>query len=210
MNERLYDPMIDAALLDNGLGPSFAVIVRAIIGTESGFRPTAFRNEPAIGDASRGLMQILYRTARDMGFGGAASELLDPATNIRYGVKYLAWQLRRKGFDLWAAVSAYNNGNGRRATAATRVCLARDQVSGECVTYFTAQPGQFLNQPYVDKVQTAATYFASVTGVEEPPATIPPGETPPGGATTTGVLLWVVVSMLALGLVGAFARAGGR
>jgi soluble lytic murein transglycosylase-like protein len=40
-------------------------------------------------------MQILPATARTMGYRGRARGLLDPDTNLRYGVKYLrgAWLL---------------------------------------------------------------------------------------------------------------------
>lgn len=163
-NENAYDALIDEAVKTCNDPRVTKPLVKAIIGVESGFNPRAYRAEVAIGDASRGLMQLLLRTARAAGFTGSPEQLFDPATNITYGVRYLCDLMRRKG-DLWTAVSAYNNGHGRRATQPTTVCLARDQ-QGKCVRYFTAQPGQFLNQPYVDKVMAAYKYF--VGGDEKP------------------------------------------
>jgi len=158
-NERAYDAIIDAALTGAPAGVTRA-LVQAMIGTESAFKPKAYRAEPHIQDASRGLMQILLRTARGVGFTGQPLELYDPATNIRYGVAYLADLVRAKGGNVWTAVSAYNNGSGKIAASPTTVCLARDQVTGVCVRSYTAQPGQYLNQPYVDKVKALYQYFA--------------------------------------------------
>lgn len=153
-----YGPEIAAAIAAAGNRVSVP-LVRAMIGAESGFNPRAYRAEPHIGDASRGLMQLLYKTAKGIGYTGSAEGLYDPATNIRLGVRFLSELVTAKGGDQWAAVSAYNNGNGKRATAQTRVCLARDSA-GACVKYFTAEPGQFLNQPYVDRVGQLLEYFA--------------------------------------------------
>lgn len=58
-----------------------------VIQRESDYRPEA-RNGPYYG-----LMQILPATARQMGFRGEATDLLDAQTNLTYAVKYLrgAW-----------------------------------------------------------------------------------------------------------------------
>lgn len=133
-------------------------IVLGVIATESNFNPRAYRAEPAIGDASRGLMQLLYRTARSLGFRGTTDELYDPAANIALGTQYLADGLEVHRGDIWAAVSRYNNGSGKRATKVTTVCEWR-RADGSCGSSFTAQPGQFFNQRYVDKVERAARVF---------------------------------------------------
>lgn len=185
-NESVYDSQVLEAVRANGLEVKLVPVVKGMIATESGFVPSAQRAEPSyrcpldgtVGDASRGLMQILYCTARGIGYTGPASGLFEPTTNLQWGVKYLAQLLRSKGGDLWAAVSAYNNGNGKKATSVTQVCLARG-ANGECVTYFTAQPGQFFNQPYVDKVQAAAAYFGWSDAPPAPPPNVPPPVTPP-------------------------------
>ncbi|WP_196259769.1 lytic transglycosylase domain-containing protein [Pelagibacterium limicola] len=58
-------------------------LVRRVVNRESTFNPRA-RNGPYWG-----LMQILPATARTMGFTGKPEDLLDPETNLIYGVKYL-------------------------------------------------------------------------------------------------------------------------
>ncbi|MBU2960919.1 lytic transglycosylase domain-containing protein [Citreicella sp. C3M06] len=57
-----------------------------------------------------GLLQILPATARSMGFQGSAPELLNPDTNLRYGVKYLrgAWLVSDGSQD--RAISWYAKG----------------------------------------------------------------------------------------------------
>ena len=64
-------------------------LVHRVIQRESDYRPRA-RNGPYYG-----LMQILPATARQMGFRGEASDLLDAQTNLTYAVKYLrgAWMV---------------------------------------------------------------------------------------------------------------------
>lgn len=175
--ENEYNTIIADVVAQYGNGRIDIALVKAIIGAESSFTPTAIRQEVKINDASRGLMQILYRTAKSVGYTGTADGLFDPRTNITYGVKFLSDLLRAKSGDTWAAVSAYNNGNGKRATTTTTVCLERDQTTGKCVRSFTAKPGEFFNQPYVDKVRTIYAYF---TGQSKPL---------PGSATTGGIAL---------------------
>lgn len=64
-----------------GLPPG---IVLRTVKRESRFDPEA-RNGPYWG-----LMQIRYDTAKGVGYKGTAQGLLDPATNLTYGVAYLA------------------------------------------------------------------------------------------------------------------------
>src|ERR687896_339502 len=76
----------------DGLGP---VLVAAVIEQESGFDVHAFRAEPQIGDASRGLMQVLYGTAKWMGYEGDPEGLFDAETSLRYGCVYLRYLMHR-------------------------------------------------------------------------------------------------------------------
>lgn len=46
------------------------------------------------GGGAMGLMQIKYSTARGIGYRGPASGLLDPDTNLTWGVRYLAGAYR--------------------------------------------------------------------------------------------------------------------
>ena len=64
-------------------------LVHRVIQRESDYRPKA-RNGPYYG-----LMQILPETARQMGFRGNNSDLLDAQTNLTYAVKYRrgAWMV---------------------------------------------------------------------------------------------------------------------
>ena len=63
---------------------------------------------------AQGLMQVLPRTAAEFGF----QELNDPETNIRAGVRYLAWVRERYPSDLgreqrmWFTLAGYNAGHG--------------------------------------------------------------------------------------------------
>jgi soluble lytic murein transglycosylase-like protein len=105
MNTR-FDPLIQDASVRYGV--PFAWI-KAVIATESNFNPLAKREEPAIGDRSLGLMQILTRTARGLGFDGPDSRLFDPAVNIDLGARLLA-DLRRRYISFERTYSAYNSG----------------------------------------------------------------------------------------------------
>ena len=138
-------------------------IIKAIIAAESGFDPQAFRAEPQLKDASRGLMQLLFTTAKSVGYAGRPDGLFLPAVNIYYGTKHLAnlvMQLRE-----WdRAISAYNGGLrpelgfGARAPRPLRICRAR-AASGQCVRWETVAAGQFANQAYVDRVRRYHRYF---------------------------------------------------
>lgn len=141
-------------------------LLAGLIDHETGgtWNPRAIRQEPAIGDASRGLTQILYRTAAGIGFDGGAEDLFDPAINIALGARYLAQQHNRAG--TWeGALSAYNGGwrpdtgFGRPVTRPTTVVLARSQTTGAVTQTRTAMPGEYANQPYVDSVLERARAF---------------------------------------------------
>jgi soluble lytic murein transglycosylase-like protein len=67
-------------------------VVRRVIMKESRY------NSRAIGrGGAMGLMQIKHATARGMGYRGTAAGLLDPDTNLTYGVRYLAGAYRAAG-----------------------------------------------------------------------------------------------------------------
>lgn len=89
-----------------------ANLIFATIMIESGGDTYAIRHEPRINDASYGLGQILYGTARGIGFTGAPSELFDPEINIDLIGKY-----HRRNMDAYDNLSphqltiAYNTGS---------------------------------------------------------------------------------------------------
>jgi len=124
-------------------------LIKAIIGAESEFKPNAYRAEPQINDASYGLMQLLYSTARTIGYTGSTSGLYDPTTNIRLGTRFLADLIKtaaQRGHGVDAAVSAYNAG-----FSAVR------PGDGKRVTNDPRSP--FINQAYVARVLDLASYF---------------------------------------------------
>ena len=78
-------------------------IVRAIIHAESAFRANAVSHAGA-----QGLMQLIPATATRFG----VSDPFDANQNIRGGVQYLAWLLKRFDQDLTLAAAGYNAGEG--------------------------------------------------------------------------------------------------
>lgn len=89
-----------------------ANVALAVVQIESRFNPAA-RNGSYLG-----LSQISLRTARGIGFSGSASELMQPATNLRYGMNYLARAWKLAGGDLCGTVMRYQSGHGARAMSA--------------------------------------------------------------------------------------------
>lgn len=87
-------------------------LVMAIMETESSFDPNAYKGEPQINDASRGLMQLLFSTAQWLGFTGTVDKLCDPQTNIYFGMKFLQWLYGRCDGNLECIIMSYNEGNG--------------------------------------------------------------------------------------------------
>jgi soluble lytic murein transglycosylase-like protein len=84
-------------------------LARAVVRTESRF------NAEATGQAGEiGLMQIKLATARGMGYRGSARGLYDPATNIRWGMKYLGKARKLAGGSQCGTLSRYNGGHGTK------------------------------------------------------------------------------------------------
>jgi len=96
-------------------------LVRRVVMKESRF------NSRAIGrGGAMGLMQIKYATARGMGYRGTADGLLDPDTNLTYGVRYLAGAYRAAGGNGDRAWAYYRSGyyhSGKRSRS--RVAYGR-------------------------------------------------------------------------------------
>lgn len=87
-------------------------LAHRVIMRESRYNPAA-RNGPYWG-----MMQIHPQTARTMGFRGAPAELLDPETNLRYGMRYLrgAWIVADGDMDravMWYARGYYYEARDR-------------------------------------------------------------------------------------------------
>jgi soluble lytic murein transglycosylase-like protein len=77
----------------------------AVVRIESRYNPSA-HNGGAVG-----LMQIKPQTARGLGYGGGASGLTNPDTNLRYGMLYLAQAYRMSGGNTCATVMRYQSGH---------------------------------------------------------------------------------------------------
>jgi soluble lytic murein transglycosylase-like protein len=100
LNMTAYQAEVAAAAREHGVDEA---IVRAIIHAESAFNPNALSRVGA-----QGLMQLMPPTAERFGVGNA----FDPRQNIRGGVKYLAWLLKRFNGNLTLAAAGYNAGEG--------------------------------------------------------------------------------------------------
>ena len=71
-------------------------------------------------------MQIKTETARSLGFAGGSAALLDPDTNLRFGMRYLASAWRASGGDLCGALMRYQSGSRAvRMNATNRAACAR-------------------------------------------------------------------------------------
>ena len=100
LNTQAYNTEISAAAREFGVEEA---VVRAIIHAESAFNPTALSRAGA-----QGLMQLMPATARRFG----VSDSYDAGQNIRGGVQYLSWLLRRFNGNLTLAAAGYNAGEG--------------------------------------------------------------------------------------------------
>ncbi len=100
LNVAAYQDEIRAAAREHGVDEA---IVRAIIHAESAFNPNALSRVGA-----QGLMQLMPATASRFGVSNA----FDAAQNIRGGVQYLAWLLKRFNGNLTLAAAGYNAGEG--------------------------------------------------------------------------------------------------
>lgn len=78
-------------------------LVLAMISVES-----AFQTEAVSSANARGLMQLIPATAARFG----VRDVFDPADNLRGGMAYLQWLLRRFDGDVTLALAAYNAGEG--------------------------------------------------------------------------------------------------
>ncbi|WP_407148033.1 transglycosylase SLT domain-containing protein [Bradyrhizobium sp. ORS 86] len=80
-------------------------LVHRVIVRESKYHPQLIGRGGTIG-----LMQIKLGTARGLGYTGTAAGLRDPATNLKYGIKYLAGAYRAANGDHDRAVRYFAGG----------------------------------------------------------------------------------------------------
>lgn len=92
----------------------------AVVRIESRYNPRAANA------GNYGLMQIRHQTARGMGYSGGAGGLLDPETNARYAMKYLAMAYRAAGGDTCRTIMKYQSGHmATRMSGANRTYCAK-------------------------------------------------------------------------------------
>ncbi len=94
-------------------------LAHAVVRVESNYKPHVTGR-----GATLGLMQIKHATARGMGFTGTPKELFDPATNLEWGMRYLAGARRIAKNDLCGTVLRYQGGHyaARMTRAASVYC----------------------------------------------------------------------------------------
>ncbi len=97
-----YQSMVAAQAAANNVPVE---LVHRVIMRESKYQPHLIGRGGTIG-----LMQIKLATARGLGYTGDAAGLRDPATNLAYGVKYLAGAYRAAQGDHARAVHYYASG----------------------------------------------------------------------------------------------------
>ena len=108
-NIKRFQPLIVANAEAMGLDPA---LVKAVIAVESAFEPDAISAKGALG-----LMQVIPDTGARYGVAAdrkrtLEQKLLDPATNVRIGARYLRDLLVLFAGSLPLALAAYNAGEG--------------------------------------------------------------------------------------------------
>lgn len=93
-----FHNIIHSVALQQGMDP---LLIRAVIKTESDFNPYAVSKKGA-----QGLMQLMPPTALSL----SVNNSFDPGENIRGGVRYLKYLLKRFNNNLILALAAYNAG----------------------------------------------------------------------------------------------------
>lgn len=118
-----------------------AAIADAVMAVESSYDPSRIGSVGEIG-----LMQVRPATAAMLGFRGTPAELADPATNIHYGVIYLAGAWHKAGGDLCRALMKYRAGHGTDVMTPLSMTYC-DRARAHLASFgsplaFTASPGQ--------------------------------------------------------------------
>lgn len=89
-------------------------LLAAVCYVESTHNPYAINRDDGTAN-SVGICQVKLATAKMLGFRGNERQLMDPATNINFAAKYLAYQFRRYESPI-EAVGAYNMGSYKIAS----------------------------------------------------------------------------------------------
>jgi len=100
LNTNAFQSEITSASREFGVEEA---VIRAIMHAESSYNPMALSRVGA-----QGLMQLMPATARRFG----VTDAFNAGQNIRGGVQYLSWLLKRYNGDLTKAAAGYNAGEG--------------------------------------------------------------------------------------------------
>jgi soluble lytic murein transglycosylase-like protein len=101
VDRRSLDAMVNGAGQRHQIDPDF---INSVIRAESGFNNRAVSNKGA-----QGLMQLMPRTASQLGVANS----FDPNANVEGGTKYLRELLEKYNYDVPKALAAYNAGSRR-------------------------------------------------------------------------------------------------
>lgn len=107
--------MIKAQAPSYGVPTWFALRIAKI---ESGYNPSV---RGAAGEY--GVFQLKCATARGVGFKGNCSQLLNAATNVKYGLMHLSIAVKTSRGNLKLAASKHNGGLGRKSLVPRYVAM---------------------------------------------------------------------------------------
>ncbi len=88
-----------------------ADLANAVVRVESNYNPRVTGRAGEVG-----LMQIKYQTARGLGYAGTRAALYEPATNLEWGMRYLAGAHKLAGGSVCGTLAKYQGGHGTRGT----------------------------------------------------------------------------------------------
>lgn len=128
-------------------------LLKGFAAVESAFNPKAILGEPSHNDASRGLLQILFTTAKGVGYKGTPDGLFDPATNLQFGALFIR-KLLQKYPNLLDVIASYNAGFPRPASGTTPTII---RIYGKPLADW-----RYANQPYVDRVAAHVAYYQAL------------------------------------------------
>ena len=142
-------PLIQAEAARLGVPPALADAVATI---ETNYTENAMGSSGEIG-----LMQLMPTTAWMLGFRGNTTDLYEPATNIHYGVTYLARALAASGGNLCRALMKYRAGTAEESFSPLSILycrhanavLARNGSPLAELVAATTPPAPDLMDPYV-------------------------------------------------------------
>ena len=166
------DPLITRHAKANDVPPA---LVHRIIMRESRY------NARAVGrGGTLGLMQIKHGTARALGYAGGPEGLLDPDTNLAFGVRYLAGAYRVANGDQNRAVGYFARGyyydakrrGLHRVLAQRPVVVEEPPAAAPAPATPPAQPPSLFALIFAPRAQSAQEVAPAVEqpAVEEQPA----------------------------------------